>query len=370
IHYRVELLDIHAHLYRVTLTIPAPQAGMVLSLPVWIPGSYLVREFAQHMQCVNATHGGSNAALTQLDKHRWQLASLAADVDPQTPVDVTCEVYAFDPSVRTAWLDAERGFFNGTSLCLRVVGREHWPHELTIAPVPTGDGAHPLPQATWQLATGLVPLNIDANGFGTYTADSYDLLVDTPVEMGHFWRGQFTVRGVPHACVVAGAGSSFDGARLLADTQRICETEMAFWHGADAAPPFDRYVFMLAASHNGYGGLEHHNSTALICPRSDLPRHASASKALATTNPPPLTHKDGYTSLLGLISHEYFHTWNVKRLRPAEFARHDLDQENHTELLWFFEGFTSYYDDLLLVRAGLIDTANYLQLLAKTINQV
>ena len=368
LHYQVELLDIHAHLYRVALTVPSPQAGMVLSLPVWIPGSYMVREFAQHMQGVRAEQGGLQVALTQLDKHRWQVSTLAPGMDPLVPVVVTCEVYAFDPSVRTAWLDASRGFFNGTSLCLRVTGREHWPHELTVlAPVAPAPG---IDLSTWQLATGLTPLAVDARGFGTYTAPDYCTLIDSPVEMGEFWRGTFDVRGISHEWVVAGAGPSFDPDRLLADTRRICEAEMAFWHGASSPPPFERYVFMLAATHNGYGGLEHHNSTALICPRSDLPRHAAKQTADADTAVPPLTHKDGYTSLLGLISHEYFHTWNVKRLRPAEFVRYDLDHENHTELLWFFEGFTSYYDDLLLVRAGLIDTANYLQLLAKTINQV
>jgi predicted metalloprotease with PDZ domain len=188
IHYGVELFDCHAHLYRVTLTVPDPQAGMVLSLPVWIPGSYLVREFAQHMQGVRAEQGGSTVALVQLDKHRWQVASLPAGSDPQAPMVVTCEVYAFDPSVRTAWLDSQRGFFNGTSLCLRVVGREHWPHELTVLPAPNGDTTMAPLQANWQLATGLTPLKVDANGFGTYSAANYDTLVDAPVEMGPFWR--------------------------------------------------------------------------------------------------------------------------------------------------------------------------------------
>lgn len=361
LHYQVELANVHAHLYRVALTIPAPHAGMVLALPVWIPGSYLVREFAQHLQGMRAEQGGAPVALTQLDKHRWQVGEVSVGIDPTRPLWVTCEVYAFDPSVRTAWLDAERGFFNGTSICLRVEGRELWPHTLTVPPPP-------IAQANWSLATGLTPLHTDSRGFGTYTAPDYTTLVDSPVEIGPFWRGHFTVRGIPHEWVVAGAGPSFDGTRLLADTQRICEAEMTLWHGADTLPPFDRYVFMLAATHSGYGGLEHHNATALICPRSDLPRQTV--KPPTGTAPVSLTHKDGYTSLLGLVSHEYFHTWNVKRLRPSEFATYNLDRENHTELLWFFEGFTSYYDDLLLVRAGLLDTPNYLHLLAKTINQV
>ncbi len=185
----------------------------------------------------------------------------------------------------------------------------------------------------------------------------YDELVDCPVEMGAFWSAHFTACGVAHRFVVAGAAPSFDGKRLLADTQQICETAIRFWHGK-GKPPIKNYLFMLNAVHDGYGGLEHRNSTALICARRDLPR---------TTAP---AVGEGYTTLLGLISHEYFHTWNVKRLRPAEFARYDYTQENYTELLWFFEGFTSYYDDLLLRRAGLIDDATYLKLLAKATNQV
>jgi predicted metalloprotease with PDZ domain len=190
--------------------------------------------------------------------------------------------------------------------------------------------------------------------------------------MGAFWSGSFEAFGIPHRFVVAGVSESFDGSKLLADTQAVCEAELRFWHGASsntkhiaAAVPFKSYLFMLNAVHDGYGGLEHRNSTALICNRRDLPRLERQTLA-------PTTHKqpEGYTVLLGLISHEYFHTWNVKRLRPFEFARYDYTQENYTELLWFFEGFTSYYDDLLLRRANRIDNATYLKLLGKTINQV
>jgi len=185
------------------------------------------------------------------------------------------------------------------------------------------------------------------------------------VEMGLFWSARFEVRGIPHRLVVSGAPVGFDADRLLANTRRICEAEMDFWHGPEAAPPFNRYVFLLNATHDGYGGLEHAHSTALICPRTDLPYPSADGTA-----PPALKATDGYTSLLGLIAHEYFHTWNVKRLRPAELTQPDLDTENPTELLWWFEGFTSYYDDLLLLRAGLIDTTAYLGLLTKTLQQV
>ncbi|MGP1685089.1 MAG: M61 family metallopeptidase, partial [Giesbergeria sp.] len=197
---------------------------------------------------------------------------------------------------------------------------------------------------------------------GRYCAAHYDELVDCPVEMGQFWSGHFHAGGIPHRLVVSGAAPSFDGERLLQDAQRICATCITFWHGT-GTPPIGSYLFLLNAVDDGYGGLEHRNSTALIAARRDLPQRAGVSGV--TWKP-----GDGYTTLLGLISHEYFHTWNVKRLRPAEFEHYDYTAENYTELLWFFEGFTSYYDDLLLVRAGLLEPASYLKLLGKTITQV
>jgi predicted metalloprotease with PDZ domain len=259
------------------------------------------------------------------------------------------EVYAFDNSVRTAWLDAQRGFFNGTSLCLKVHGQEHVVHSLELAPVSA------MPQ--WQAATGLAPHKVGKRGFGTYLAADYDELVDCPVEMGAFWSGEFKAAGVPHRLVVAGVTEAFDGDRLLADMHKICETQIRFWHERKR-PPYKHYLFLMNAVDDGYGGLEHRNSTALIAARRDLPRLGDARAS------------EGYVTLLGLISHEYFHTWNVKRLRPAEFTHYDYGRENYTQLLWFFEGFTSYYDDLLLRRAGVIDDATYVKLLNKTINQV
>ncbi len=356
IHYRVEVLDPHAHLFSVTLRIAQPQRRVRVSLPVWIPGSYLVREFAQHIQRIDAACDGLAADLRQLDKNTWEAT---VPVDTQALV-IRAEVYAFDASVRTAYLDTSRGFFNPTSLCLRVHGREAEPHTLELV-----HGAH---TKGWQAATGLPAFKTRRDGFGVYQASDYDELADAPFELGPFWSGRFTVRGVKHRFVVSGAGPGFDGERLLRDTQAICTQQIDFWHPNGEKPPFKDYVFLLHATHDGYGGLEHRNSTALICKRSDLPLHAGpvapASPAAA------LKASDGYTTLLGLISHEYFHTWNVKRLRPHEFARYDYDRENHTELLWLFEGFTSYYDDLSVLRTGLIDTPTYLQLLAKTINQV
>ena len=353
VHYHVEAANLHAHLWRVTMTIVQPAALQTLRLPVWIPGSYMVREFSKHLQHLQCRQSGQDVAATQTDKATWQVAC-----ESSQPLQVQYEVYALDNSVRTAWLDTARGFFNATSLCLMAEGATDQPHALDLV-------RHP-GMADWSVATGLPAVDTDTSGFGRYQAARYDELADCPVEMGAFWSGTFTACGVPHRLVVAGALPSFDGARLLRDTQKICETQLRFWHAEGdaqathlaAKAPFAHYVFLLNAVDDSYGGLEHRNSTALIAARRDLPRLNEAK----TT--------DGYTTLLGLISHEYFHTWNVKRLRPAEFARYDYARENYTELLWFFEGFTSYYDDLLLRRAGLIDDAAYFKLLTKTANQV
>jgi predicted metalloprotease with PDZ domain len=286
--------------------------------------------------------------LQQLDKHTW-----LAPCRGRSPLTVTWQVYAFDNSVRTAWLDSQRGFFNGTSTFLCPLGHEHRPCHVSLGPLPPG----------WDVATGLdvVP---EAVAPQTYAAPDYDALIDHPFELGPFWRRQFEVCGVTHEFVVAGALPGFDGERLLADTRRICEAQIRFWHGEQAGQPggavvpFQRYVFMLNTVDDGYGGLEHRNSTALICNRRDLPRRGETGLG------------DGYVTLLGLISHEYFHTWNVKRMKPREFMPYRLGQENYTELLWFFEGFTSYYDDLFLLRTGLIEPMRYLRLLSKTLNQV
>jgi predicted metalloprotease with PDZ domain len=356
--YRVEMADLHAHLFRVTLRIGKPQPTQRVSLPVWIPGSYLVREFSRNLQHLQAKQGRKAAALTQVDKCTWDVTC-----DPRRPLEFTYQVYALDNSVRSAWLDPARGFFNGTSLFLRVHGQEALPHGLELV-------GHRNCRS-WQVATGLEGVKTDTRGFGHYLARDYDTLVDCPVEMGTFWSGGFTLHGVAHRLVVAGATALFDGNKLLADTRRICEAALRLWHAAPGTarlaqrPPHKTYLFMLNAVDDGYGGLEHRNSTALICARKDLPRlHDTASSLTAPRQ------QEGYNTLLGLISHEYFHTWNIKRLRPAEFTSYDYAHENYTGLLWFFEGFTSYYDDLLLRRAGLLDDAAYLRSLTKTLNQV
>ncbi|WP_077037441.1 M61 family metallopeptidase [Pelomonas sp. KK5] len=335
VRYEIALDEARDHVYRVTLTIDAPAAQQVVSLPAWIPGSYLLREFVRHLSGLHAEQQGRAVPLQQLDKATWR-AGCAAGV----PLTLSYRVYAFDTSVRAAWLDSRRGFFNGTSLCLRVHGQEDGAHGLRLRGLPEG----------WRVATGM---SVDGDG---YVAAGYDELVDHPVELGAFWQGRFEAGGVEHRFVVAGALPSFDGERLLADARRICAAQIEFWGCA----PFGEtgYTFLLNAVDEGHGGLEHRASTALIAPRRDLPRLGQPETS------------EGYVTLLSLISHEYFHSWNVKRLRPAEFRRYDYERENYTELLWFFEGLTSYYDELFLVRIGLIDEARYLKLLAGHLNGV
>ena len=354
IRFLVECADRRAHLFAVTLTIERPAPLQRVTLPVWIPGSYLVREFSKNLQGLRAQQGRRKPAVVQIDKCNWQI-----ECDATRPLVLRYEICAYDNSVRTAWLDEQRGFFNGTSLCLRVESQTDAPHAIEIVAPPLKSTG-----ARWGCATSLHRTRIDRQGFGEYLAANYDELADSPFEMGDFWSGEFEACGVPHRFVVAGALASFDGDRLIADARAICETQMRFWHGDKVGkrggpkPPHDRYVFMLNAVDDGYGGLEHRHSTALIATRRDLPQLGAKKQP------------EGYVTLLGLISHEYFHTWNVKRLRPAEFAHYDYGQENYTRLLWLFEGFTSYYDDLLLRRSGRIDDATYLKLLNKTVNQV
>jgi predicted metalloprotease with PDZ domain len=348
IKYRLAALDVHAHLFHVTLEIARPRARQRLSLPAWIPGSYLIREFARHVSAVRASQGERLVGRAQIDKATW-----VVDCEADRPLTIDYAVYAFDTSVRAAFLDADRGFFNGTGMFLRVEGSEAHAHRVELRQLPTG----------WQVATALPPVKVDKAGRGVYEAADYDELVDHPVELGRFWRGRFEARGIPHEYIVTGALPDFDGERLLADARQICETQIDFWHGKKGKPPFKRYVFLHNLVEDGHGGLEHRASTALLSSRRDMPARRNGADGRRDTS-------DGYANVLGLISHEYFHTWNVKRLRPAAFATYDYTQENYTELLWFFEGFTSYYDDAFLLRTDLIDAARYLKLVARTVSGV
>lgn len=352
IAYSIVGHDLAAHLFHVTLTVDAPAAGgQIFALPAWIPGSYMIREFSRNIVRIRAESDGQPVALTKLDKHSWQAAPLK---DHAAALTLHYEVYAWDLSVRAAHLDQNHAFYNGTSVFLRVLGQEDQPHVVDIQR-PADEAAK-----TWRVATSLPELKAKRYGFGTYIAPNYDELIDHPVEQGDFALATFKAHGIPHDIVISGRVPNLDLPRLSADLKKICETQIAFFEPKARKAPMDRYVFMTLAVGDGYGGLEHRASTALICARADLPSTAAASKEIS----------DGYLQYLGLCSHEYFHTWNVKRIKPAAFAPYNLQVENYSPLLWLFEGFTSYYDDLMLVRAGVIAEPAYFKLLGKTIGSV
>jgi predicted metalloprotease with PDZ domain len=355
IRYRIIPARPEAHIFEVSCTVArADPKGQRFALPAWIPGSYLVRDFARHIVSIRAAHGadgeGGPLGLTKLDKHTWRAAAL--DSGKPGPVTVTCEIYAWDLSVRGAHLDTSHAFFNGTSVFLRVLGQEGSPCEVEILPPPEGTGGGRYRK--WRVATSLARKRAPLHGFGRYAAASYDELIDHPVEMGSFSQENFRAAGVSHEIVITGRHRA-DLPRLARDMKRICEHHIDFF-GRPA--PMDRYVFLVTALGEGYGGLEHRASTALMCSRNDLPHKGMKEPG------------ESYRTFLGLVSHEYFHTWNVKRIKPAAFTPYNLDRENYTSLLWAFEGLTSYYDDLALVRSGLITPEQYLESLGRSITQL
>jgi predicted metalloprotease with PDZ domain len=350
VRYRIVPIDPKAHLFEVTLDVMDPDpTGQRLALPAWIPGSYMIREFARHIVTIEARSGGRKVALAKRDKHTWQ----AKPCDG--PLTVRYRVYAWDWSVRAAHLDETHGFFNGTSVFLCALGHEDQAHDVDIVR-PAGRAF-----AAWRVATTLPEHGAPRHGFGLYRAPDYDALIDHPVEMGTFRLERFDAAGTPHEIAYSGAIPHLDAARVNADVAKICAAQIRFFAAPRERAPFDRYVFLTAVAGEGYGGLEHRASTALLCNRDGLPVEGAGSRG---------ERSNGYLTFLGLVSHEYFHSWNVKRIKPAVFAPYDLREENYTSLLWIFEGFTSYYDDLFLVRTGLATDTQYLTTLAKVIDDV
>jgi predicted metalloprotease with PDZ domain len=332
-----------AHLFEVMCTVDDPDpAGQVFSLPAWIPGSYMLREFAKNIVQLWATTDGRPLAVHKLDKSTWQCAPCAG------PLGVRYEVYAWDLSVRAAHLDTTHGFFNGTSVFVRLHGKEHVPHEVDIRP-PVGEE-----YGEWRVATSLPRAGAAPCSFGGYRAADYDELIDHPVEMGTFTVATFDACGVPHSVIITGRHRA-DMERLCRDLGSLCEQQIRFF---GEPPPMDHYVFLVTAVGSGYGGLEHRASCALLCGRDDLPRRHQRE----------LSEK--YRGFLTLCSHEYFHVWNVKRIKPAAFIPYDLTRENYTGLLWAFEGITSYYQFVMLLRSGLITAADFLELLSQTVTRV
>lgn len=325
-----------AHLFRVRCELADAAAGQVFSLPSWIRGSYLVRDFAKHVLRLRASCNGAPAAIERLDKRSFRVAGGGA-------LTLEYEVHAYDNSVRKAWLDTRRGFFNGSSLFYCPQGREQSAFEVTVA------APDPALCPGWKLATAMAAVAVDEAGFGSYLAADYEDLIDHPVEMADFQRIDFDVDGVPHSLILSGRCEP-DTVRLAADLRRVCHVQRELF---GQQPKLHQYLFLTQVTGNGYGGLEHRSSTALVCARDALPRPGQAGL------------RKGYRGFLGLVSHEYFHLWNVKRITPQRFAESTLAAEAYSRDLWAYEGITSYYDDYMLLRAGLIDAPAYLDLLAE-----
>lgn len=349
-NYSISFADPSGHLLHVQMTIDAPVAAQRVAMPSWIPGSYLMREYARNVVSLSASQGGTAITAEKTDKSTWQL-----DCTPGNPVTISYTVYAWDRSVRGCYFDASRGFVNPAASLLMDCTAPNAPCALEVLAPQFAGGE------TWRCATSMTLQNVDARGFGQYRAASYDELIDHPLECADFDEFSFDAGGVTHCFVITGKHRG-DLARLRADSQKICHGHCDLFGGA---PPFPNYLFQLHVVDDGYGGLEHRASTALISPRSDLPVAGDASVS------------EGYRDLLGLISHEYFHAWNVKRIKPAAFMTHpiapdayDTSTESYTRLLWLFEGFTSYFDDLMLRRVGLITDADYLKLIGRRLTML
>lgn len=334
IHYKITPSPLD-HEWHILLTFTQDDdLPIEISLPNWVPGSYLIRDFSRHITSIHASCNGTSMPLEQIAKNRWHAAAVRGEWQ------IRYTVYAFDLSVRGSFLTTERGFFDGSCLFLKVEGTETLPHRLELTGIPS----------EWRIATTL-----PETGRFVFQAASYAELIDRPVEMGLIEFLDFEAAGIPHTIALSGIYPDFDRNRLVSDIKKICETELAVF---SSPAPFQKYLFLLHVGDHIYGGLEHTDSTALLADRHSLPPYGMTDA------------DDTYTTLLGLFSHEYFHAWNVKSIKPAAFVPYDLDKENYTEQLWAFEGITSYYDDLFLARSRTISPESYLNLLAQGITRV
>jgi predicted metalloprotease with PDZ domain len=349
IEYIVQSKNPNAHLFNVTMTITDPAPDQRISMPNWIPGSYLFRDYAKQIviiEAYNILDGKKNTIpMHKIDNSTWEINQIA----PAITIEYT--VYAWDISVEGAYLDQYQGFFNGAALFLMVHGKENERCDITIERpnCPKSD--------KWQMATTLLSDQTPQWDFGQYYALSYFELIDRPVTMGKLHILEFSAANIPHYIVISGKHNG-DLHRLVRDVTKICETHIHFFR--DPAP-FDQYIFhlaVIAGDEGGGGGLEHSFCSALMVERNYFPVHGDPS------------FSEEYLYLISLFSHEYFHAWNVKRIRPAGFMQNDLNSKNYTNQLWSFEGVTSYYADLTLARAGIITMEKYCDLLADNISKL
>ncbi|MEB3337230.1 MAG: M61 family metallopeptidase [Leptolyngbyaceae bacterium] len=326
--YQVAMPQPEAHLFEVTLQVRGWRLPTLdLKLPVWTPGSYLVREYAKHLQDFEATAGMQPLSWHKLSKNHWQVETTGC-----REITVRYRIFANELSVRTNHLDTTHGYFNGAALFFYLPGFES--HEIQVEVIP--------PRPSWQVTTTLPLVSDQAN---TFLATDFDTLVDSPFEIGSHTVYEFEVLDKPHALAIWGQGNA-EPEQIVKDTQKIIQVEAELFEGL----PYDRYLFLLHLSSQGNGGLEHKDSCSLNYPRFGF-------------------RGDRYYRFMQLVAHEFFHLWNVKRIRPKALETFDYDGENYTPSLWFSEGTTSYYDLVLPLRAGIYNGKYFLQGLSQEINR-
>jgi predicted metalloprotease with PDZ domain len=347
--YTVSMPKPHTHLLEVEIRLRHPgevvERDADLVMPVWTPGSYLVREFARHVQDFKASDAAGRAlSWTKTNKNTWRIDTLGA-----RDWRATYRVYANELSVRTNELNSDHAFWNNAALLMYPEGFLGAPSTIqVIAPDP------------WKVATGLPPVRGQKN---TFRAENFDELYDSPVETSNFKTLSFEVKGVPHRIVIDGEGN-YEPEKMVADVKKIVETEVELMGGEI---PYHDYTFILHLRSNTGGGLEHRNSTALGYPSFGFgPERGEGGSAAA----PAAQQTRTYRGFLSLVAHEFFHLWNVKRIRPDALGPFDYTKENYTKLLWVAEGITDYYDRLTLRRAGLISDQDYLRDTAKAIQDL
>jgi len=327
--YQVAMSQPASHLFEVTLQINNWRSPTLdLKLPVWTPGSYLVREYARHLQDFVAKDGGGKLASQKLAKNHWQVAT-----PDSSEIQISYRIYANDLTVRTNHLDSTHGYFNGAALFFFVPGLKQQPIRVKIN----------LPQSDWRVTTTLPPVEGAEN---TFEAQDFDTLVDTPFEIGTQQIYDFEVLGKPHSWAIWSHGN-FNPEQVIADTKKIIEVEAEMFGGL----PYEQYLFLLHLSGSGYGGLEHKDCCTLNYPRFGF------------------RDREKYERFIQLVAHEFFHLWNVKRIRPKALETFDYERENYTTSLWFCEGTTSYYDMLIPLRAGIYDRKTCLKNLSKDLSQ-
>jgi predicted metalloprotease with PDZ domain len=330
INYKVEFPAPHTHYTSVTIEvseIPKDKESIDFVMPVWAPGSYLIREFAKGVESVKLDSDSDQNNIEKTSKNVWKVKT-----NGKSSVKIMYDVYGFEHSVRTSFIDASHAALIPTSIFMYVDGMKNEPATLEIDK----------PEDWKTISTSLK--NKDGKD-NIFEIPNYDILADSPIEIGNQDILEFEAAGVKHSVVMYGKGN-YDKVKITKDMAKIVEEATKVW----GENPAEDYKFLIHNSRNGGGGLEHLNSTSLIVDRMSYGTER------------------GYLGFLGLVAHEYFHLWNVKRLRPFELTNYDYTQEQPTKLLWIFEGFTSYYDELLLTRAGFVDEAYYLNTLSGNIS--